>query len=149
MISFVALPGMTEEIARRLSPVIPRACGGSSTPQLLDPIISIPEYWITRSSAQLRTGLVMTAMNDLAARCARSFARTPCPMKKGAQGRPGARRTRGLAGYVQQDMLPTSIQVWRKPPAFPAQWLYGLYDFVLVTGSFATIAVAGFRLPPT
>ncbi len=62
-------------------------------------------------------------------------------MKKGAQGRPGARRTRGLAGYVQQDMLPTSIQVWRKPPAFPAQWLYGLYDVVLVTGLIATIAV--------
>ena len=39
------------------------------------------------------------------------------------------------------DMLPTSIQVWRKPPAFPAQWLYGLYDVVLVTGLIATIAV--------
>ena len=38
-------------------------------------------------------------------------------------------------------MLPTSIQVWRKPPAFPAQWLYGLYDVVLVTGLIATIAV--------
>src|ERR1700675_1872984 len=24
-------------------------------------------------------------------------------------------------------------------PAFPAQWLYGLYDFVLVTGFLATI----------
>ena len=34
-------------------------------------------------------------------------------------------------------------------PAFPAQWLYGLYDFVLVTGLIATIAVASFRLPPT
>jgi len=36
-------------------------------------------------------------------------------------------------------MLHMSIQVWRKPPAFPAQWLYGLYDFVLVTGFLATI----------
>ena len=36
-------------------------------------------------------------------------------------------------------MLPTSIQVWRKPPAFPAQWLYGLYEIVLVTGFLATI----------
>jgi hypothetical protein len=26
-------------------------------------------------------------------------------------------------------------------PAFPAQWLYGLYDFVLVTGFLATIAL--------
>jgi hypothetical protein len=30
-------------------------------------------------------------------------------------------------------------------PAFPAQWLYGLYDFVLVTGFLATIVSAGFR----
>ena len=36
-------------------------------------------------------------------------------------------------------MLPTSIQVWRRHAAFPAQWLYGLYDFVLVTGLIATI----------
>ena len=30
------------------------------------------------------------------------------------------------------------------PPAFPAQWLYGLYDFVLVTGLIATIAASAF-----
>src|SRR5258707_13244138 len=30
-------------------------------------------------------------------------------------------------------------------PAFPAQWLYGLYDFVLVTGFLATIASFSFR----
>src|SRR5882757_6430140 len=33
----------------------------------------------------------------------------------------------------------TSIQVWRRHPAFPAQWLYGLYEFALVTGFLATI----------
>jgi hypothetical protein len=33
----------------------------------------------------------------------------------------------------------TSIQVWRRHPAFPAQWLYGLYVIVLVTGFLATI----------
>src|SRR4051794_21782407 len=31
-------------------------------------------------------------------------------------------------------------------PAFPAQWLYGLYEIVLVTGFLATIA--GLRLSP-
>ena len=31
-------------------------------------------------------------------------------------------------------------------PAFPAQWLYGLYEFVLVTGFLATIIGVGFRL---
>jgi len=42
-------------------------------------------------------------------------------------------------------MLHMSIQVWRKPPAFPAQWLYGLYDFALVTGFLATIIIGSFR----
>jgi len=42
-------------------------------------------------------------------------------------------------------MLHMSIQVWRKHPAFPAQWLYGLYDFVLVTGFLVTIACFSFR----
>src|SRR5260221_13674116 len=43
-------------------------------------------------------------------------------------------------------MLHMSIQVWRRHPAFPAQWLYGLYDFVLVTGFLATIIIGSFRL---
>jgi len=43
-------------------------------------------------------------------------------------------------------MLHMSIQVWRKHPAFPAQWLYGLYAFALVIGFLVTIPVRGFRL---
>jgi hypothetical protein len=31
-------------------------------------------------------------------------------------------------------------------PASPTQWLYGLYDFVLVTGFLATIIIGSFRL---
>src|ERR1700712_333825 len=42
-------------------------------------------------------------------------------------------------------MLHTSIQVWRRHPAFPAQWLYGLYEFALVTGFLATIIIGSFR----
>ncbi|MEP6837239.1 MAG: hypothetical protein ABJA75_04235, partial [Bradyrhizobium sp.] len=30
-------------------------------------------------------------------------------------------------------------------PAFPAQWLYGLYVVVLVTGFLATIIIGNFR----
>jgi hypothetical protein len=45
---------------------------------------------------------------------------------------------------MQQD-LRTSIQVWRRHPAFPAQWLYGLYEFALVTGFVATIINVSFR----
>ena len=36
-------------------------------------------------------------------------------------------------------MLHTSIQGSGEHPAFPAQWLYGLYEFALVTGFLATI----------
>jgi hypothetical protein len=43
-------------------------------------------------------------------------------------------------------MLHMSIQGSGEHPAFPAQWLYGLYDFVLVTGFLATIISLGFRL---
>src|ERR1700716_4729341 len=45
---------------------------------------------------------------------------------------------------MQQDVH-ASIQVWRRHPAFPAQWLYGLYVIVLVTGFLATIISVGFR----
>ena len=34
-------------------------------------------------------------------------------------------------------------------PASPTQWLYGLYELVLVTGFVATIIVGSFRLPLT
>ena len=43
-----------------------------------------------------------------------------CPLREQrAQGRPGARRTRGLAGCCRIDMLPTSIQVWRIHTGLP------------------------------
>src|ERR1700709_2525677 len=42
-------------------------------------------------------------------------------------------------------MLHMSIQVWRRHPAFPAQWLYGLYEFALATGFLATIIIGNFR----
>src|ERR1700712_5212621 len=34
---------------------------------------------------------------------------------------------------------PRAYRFSGEPPAFPAQWLYGLYDFVLVTDFLATI----------
>ena len=46
-------------------------------------------------------------------RCARGFERYLAPENQRARGRPGARCTRGLAGVLQKDMLPTSIQVQR------------------------------------
>jgi hypothetical protein len=46
---------------------------------------------------------------------------------------------------VHQKLLHMSIQGSGEHPAFPAQWLYGLYDFVLVTGFLATIIDFRFR----
>jgi hypothetical protein len=46
-------------------------------------------------------------------------------------------------------MLHMSIQGSGEHPAFPAQWLYGLYEFALVTGFLATITVRGSCLVTT
>jgi hypothetical protein len=58
-----------------------------------------------------------------------------------AQGRPGARCTRGLACDLHQKVCTRAYRFSGEPPAFPAQWLYGLYEFILVTGFLATITV--------
>jgi hypothetical protein len=44
---------------------------------------------------------------------------------------------------LHKNRLHMSIQVWRKPPALPAQWLYGLYEIVLVTLLFVTPSLLG------
>src|SRR3954471_2400268 len=49
-------------------------------------------------------------------------------------------------GVLRKDSLPTCIQVSGEHPAFPAQWLYGLYEIVLVTAFLATIVSS--RLSP-
>jgi hypothetical protein len=71
-------------------PSSPGLTGGSSTLRPIDLIIDALEYWIVRSS---RT---MTNVGVLAARCARVLQNSFRPKKKRAQGRPGARCTRGL-----------------------------------------------------
>ena len=76
---------------------------------------------------------------DLAARCARSFARKPCPLKSEGAGKTGcALHPRSHVRCVLK-MLHMSIQGSGEHPTFPAQWLYGLYEIVLVTGFLATI----------
>ena len=65
-------------------------------------------------------------VRDLAALFARGLHFVSPPRKQRAQGRPGARCTRGLVCKVRTENAHTSIQVQREHPAFPAQWLYGL-----------------------
>jgi hypothetical protein len=80
-----------------------------------------------------RDGLLRFARNDgrirlrvLAAHCARGLRLKPCPLKLRAQGRPGARCTRGLACNCAQRTRTRAYRFSGNTPAFPAQWLYGL-----------------------
>jgi hypothetical protein len=52
--------------------------------------------------------------------------RTSRPLVQRAQGRPGARCTRGLACNCAQKTRTRAYRFSGNTPAFPAQWLYGL-----------------------
>ena len=99
--------------------VIPPAGGYPVRRELSLPSLPSLECWIVRPSAQLRTRPTMTAVIVLAALYRRSFARKPCPRNQRAQGRPGARCTRGLMCDRCNKMLHMSIQVQRRTPGLP------------------------------
>src|SRR5258707_4603011 len=87
-----------------------------------------------------RDGLMIaTCVYDLAARCARSFAGTLAPLKSEGAGKTGCALHPRSHVRCASKMLHMSIQGSGEHPAFPAQWLYGLYEFALVTGLLATI----------
>src|SRR5665213_648733 len=54
--------------------------------------------------------------------------------KQRAQGRPGARCTRGLVCIDAQEMRTRAYRFSGGSPAFPAQWFYDLYVLSLVIG---------------
>ena len=55
------------------------------------------------------------------------FAINVPPSKSRAQGRPGARCTRGPVCDLRKQRCTRAYRYRRSIPAFPAQWLYGLY----------------------
>jgi hypothetical protein len=63
---------------------------------------------------------------DLATHCVRGSERTSRPPIERAQGRPGARCTRGLVCKLCIKMRTRAYRFSENTPAFPAQWLYGL-----------------------
>ena len=77
----------------------------------------------------------------LAAHCVRGLL-WPCTSKRQrAQGRPGARCTRGLVCNVHSRKRTRAYRFSGSIPAFPAQWLYGLLRALPgEAGSFATVA---------
>jgi hypothetical protein len=74
-----------------------------------------------------------TRFRVLAARAARALRRSALE-KKRAQGKPGARCTRGLVCKTGRKKTHTSIQVKRRHPAFPARWVTAYSELSLVTG---------------
>ena len=118
--------------------VMPRACGASSTPR---PIVSIIDASGTLDHPPSR---VMTPEYDFAFSrriCARGLhLRWPSKVER-AQGRPGARCTRGLVCKVRKRRRTRAYRFSGEHPAFPAQWVDGLYrDLPGETRSVATIA---------
>jgi len=81
-----------------------------------------------------------TQLRILAARCARALRRFSPPGNKRAQGRPGARCTRGLACNSAYRKTHTSIQVQRRQSGLPCAMVYGLFRALPgEPSSFATV----------
>jgi len=73
-----------------------------------------------------RAAAAQSSLRVLAARCARALPGSFAPPGQRAQGRPGARCTRGLACKIVQRRRTRAYRFSGNTPAFPAQWLYGL-----------------------
>ena len=86
---------MTEDRATPLDPVVLRESGGPSTPRLLGSIIAVSGILGPRLRGDDNCGCD-THLDVLATHCARALPETSRPLKQRAQGRPGARCTRGL-----------------------------------------------------
>ena len=79
-------------------------------------------------SALLRASRRMghTQLLVLATQCVRGLQGSSAPKRKRAQGRPGARCTRGLVCKLHIRKRTRAYRFSGGSPAFPAQWLYGL-----------------------
>jgi hypothetical protein len=95
-------------------------------------------HWAAIRPTRWRT---MTNVGILATRCARVFQIRSPQIKKRAQGRPGARCTRGLACKVANKKRTRAYRFSGSSPAFPAQWFtaYSVLSPVR-PGLFVTVA---------
>ena len=72
-----------------------------------------------------------TQPRDLAAQFARALRLISLPSNQRAQGKPGARCTRGLVCKMHKEKRTRAYRFSGGSPAFPAQWFYGLYRALL------------------
>jgi hypothetical protein len=103
--------------------VIPRAGGGSSTPRIIGSITAVSGI-LDRPPSRTMTAEYEATISR---RVASEFCIVCCPLEEmRAQGRPGARCTRGPACDLRKQKCTRAYRYRRSIPAFPAQWLYGL-----------------------
>jgi hypothetical protein len=81
-----------------------------------------------------------TRTRVLAARCARVLRQVALLRWQRAQGRPGARCTRGLVCNVHKEVRTRAYRFSGEHPAFPAQWFTAYNALSPVTGFVATVA---------
>ena len=80
-----------------------------------------------RPLSRLHLRVSGTQLLDLAAHFARVLTGSFAPLREQrAQGKPGARCTRGLACKMHKRMRTRAYRFSGGNPAFPAQWFYGL-----------------------
>ncbi|MEA2921246.1 MAG: hypothetical protein QOF07_1209 [Bradyrhizobium sp.] len=95
--------------------------GRSSTPRPFGFIIGVSGILDRPLSRATTAGRIP------AARRARVLLTSRLPKNQRAQGRPGARCTRGLACKMRKQKRTRAYRFSGGSPAFPAQWFYGLY----------------------
>ena len=104
--------------------VVLRESGGPSTPRLLGSIITVSGILDHPHSRVMTTEYVFAISRRIAPEvCWKLFALG----SQRAQGRPGARCTRGLVCNGHKEVRTRAYRSSGEHPAFPAQWLYGLY----------------------
>ena len=93
--------------------------------------------------AALPSDSISGQVRTISRRDAPEVCRSLVPLKQRAQGKPGARCTRGLACNVHQEMRTRAYRFSGEHPAFPAQWFTVYFVLSPVNGSFATVATQG------
>ena len=105
-----------------------RACPGHPRLSCCDAV----KTWMPGSSPGMTNEFVSTDrsrthLRDLAARFARALPKIPCPPKSEGAGKAGCALHPRSRVQVAQEVRTRAYRSSGEHPAFPAQWLYGLY----------------------
>ena len=96
-------------------------------------------YHLYKSRLLVRVKQRRLWVRILAAGCARVMFHLHPPDRQRAQGKPGARCTRGLACICAQKARTRAYRSSGEHPAFPAQWFTAYFALSPVNGFIATV----------